>query len=144
MPRVAIALGSNLGDRAANIAAAIYALQELAVSHEPFLTASLYDTNPLDCPPGSPRFLNTVIEMGYAGNDPLELLEKTQAIETLLGRVANPIRNSPRIIDIDILYFGEAILNHPRLALPHPRISQRAFVLDPLLEIRPDAMATLC
>jgi 2-amino-4-hydroxy-6-hydroxymethyldihydropteridine diphosphokinase len=144
MPRVTIALGSNLGDRAANITAAINALRELAVSNEPFLTASLYDTSPMDCTPGSPRFLNTVIEMAYPENDPLGLLEKTQAIETLLGRDANPIRNSPRIIDIDILYFGDVILNHPRLELPHPRISERPFVLVPLRQIRHDAMATIC
>lgn len=138
MPRVAIALGSNLGDRHANIAAATEALRGLATPGEPFLTASLHDTAPQDCPPGSPRFLNTAIELHYAGDDPVELLGKTQALEMALGRARNPVRNAPRVIDIDILLFGEMSLHDPRLTLPHPRISERPFVLLPLREIRPD------
>lgn len=138
MPRVAIALGSNLGDRAANLAAATAALRALAAPGEPFLTASLYDTTPQDCPPDSPRFLNTVIELNYPGDDPLELLCETQSIERALGREPNPVRNAARIIDIDILLFGEISLEHPALQLPHPRIKERPFVLFPLCEIRPD------
>jgi 2-amino-4-hydroxy-6-hydroxymethyldihydropteridine diphosphokinase len=139
MPRVAIALGSNLGDRSANVAAAITELRKIASPGEPFLTASLYDTAPQDCPPDSPRFLNTAIDLDYAGSDPLELLGLTQAIETRLGREAKPVRNAPRIIDIDILIFGDLELNHPLLQLPHPRIAERPFVHLPLREIRPDA-----
>lgn len=139
MPRVAIALGSNLGDRSANIAAATAELRKIATPGEPFLTASLHDTAPQDCPPDSPRFLNTVIDLHYAGQDPLELLALTQAIEIRLGRDPNPIRNAPRIIDIDILLFGEVELDHPMLRLPHPRIAERPFVYLPLREIRPDA-----
>ena len=138
MPRVAIALGSNLGDRRANIAAAIAELRKIATPGEPFLTASLHDTAPQDCPPDSPRFLNTAIDLHYAGNDPLELLAQTQALETRLGREPNPVRNSPRIIDIDILLFCDVELDHPLLQLPHPRISERPFVYLPLREIRPD------
>lgn len=136
MPRVAIALGSNLGDRHAYIAAAIAAIRELAADEEPFLTASLYDTEPDNCPPDSPRFLNTAIEFSYPGTDPLELLGKTQQIERTLGRQPNAIRNAPRTIDIDILHFGDTILNHPTLQLPHPRINERPFVYLPLREIR--------
>jgi 2-amino-4-hydroxy-6-hydroxymethyldihydropteridine diphosphokinase len=139
LPRIAIALGSNLGDRRANIAAAIDELRGIAIPGEPFLTASLHDTAPQDCPPDSPRFLNTVVDLGYAGNDPLELLALTQAIETRLGRERNPVRNSPRIIDIDILLFGDVELDHPLLRVPHPRIAERPFVYLPLREIRPDA-----
>ena len=138
MPRVAIALGSNLGDRHAHLAAATAALRAIATPGEPFLTASLHDTTPQNCPPGSPRFLNTVIDLHFAGDDPLALLEITQALELQLGREINPLRNAPRIIDIDILLFGEETLDHPRLTLPHPRISVRPFVLLPLREIRPD------
>lgn len=137
MPRVAIALGSNLGDRAANLTAASTALRLIATPGEPFLTASLYDTAPQDCPPGSPRFLNTVIDLDYPGTDPLALLAETQAMERSLGRDPNSTRNAPRIIDIDILLFGEVSLQHPFLELPHPRISERPFVLLPLREIRP-------
>jgi len=135
LPRTAIALGSNLGDRHANIAAATQALRDLATPGDPFLTASLYDTEPQDCPPGSPRFLNTVIEMHYNGHDPLELLKKMQALELALGRERNPVRNAPRIIDIDILLFGDMHLEHPLLTIPHPRIRERPFVLFPLREI---------
>jgi len=136
LPRVAIALGSNLGNRHANIAAATGALRDLATPGEPFLTASLHDTAPQNCPPGSPRFLNTVIDLHYSGEDPLELLDKTQAIELRLGREPNPVRNAPRVIDIDILLFGESSLENPRLTLPHPRIAERPFVYLPLREIR--------
>ena len=138
MPRVAIALGSNLGDRHATISATIVELRKLATPGELFLTASLHDTAPQNCPPGSPRFLNTVIDLHYSGGDPLDLLEKTQAIERKLGRASSPIRNAPRPIDIDILLFGEITLSHPSLQLPHPRIYERPFVLIPLKEIRPD------
>jgi len=138
MPRVAIAIGSNLGDRHANLSAAIAELRKIATPGEPFLEASLHDTGPQGCPPGSPRFLNTVIDLHYSGEDPLELLEKTQALERRLGRAANSVRNAPRLIDIDILLFGETTLTHPALRLPHPRIHERPFVLLPLQEIRPD------
>jgi len=137
MHRVAIALGSNLDNREANIAAAISGLREISTPGEPFLTASLYDTTPQNCPPDSPRFLNTVIEISYAGEDPLELLDLTQALEEKLGRAPNPVRNAPRVIDIDILLFGETTFDNPRLTLPHPRIRERPFVLLPLQEIRP-------
>ncbi|MBG7606487.1 MAG: 2-amino-4-hydroxy-6-hydroxymethyldihydropteridine diphosphokinase [Verrucomicrobia bacterium] len=138
MPRVAIALGSNLGDRHANIAAATAALRDLATPGEPFLTASLHNTAPQNCPPDSPRFLNTVIDLHYSGADPLEFLDRTQSLELALGREPNPVRNAPRLIDIDILLFGKTALNDTRLSLPHPRISERPFVLLPLQEIRPD------
>ena len=136
MPRVAIALGSNLGNREANIAAAISELRKISSSEEAFLEASLYDTEPQNCPPGSPRFLNTAVDLHFSGNDPLELLNLTKKIERKQGREPNPVRNSPRIIDIDILLFGETILDHPDLQLPHPRIHERPFVLNPLKEIR--------
>ncbi|MFK7849588.1 MAG: 2-amino-4-hydroxy-6-hydroxymethyldihydropteridine diphosphokinase [Akkermansiaceae bacterium] len=138
MPRVAIALGSNLGDRKANIAAAIKGLRNLSTEGEPFLTAKLYDTSPQDCPPESPRFLNTAVDFHYTGDNPLTLLEQTQHLEQSLGRESNPIRNSPRIIDIDILLFGDQTLRDPRLEIPHPRIRERPFVLLPLREVRPE------
>jgi 2-amino-4-hydroxy-6-hydroxymethyldihydropteridine diphosphokinase len=137
MPRVAIALGSNLGNRQENIVAAIAELRKISCSNEAFLVASLHDTEPLNCPPNSPRFLNTVIDLHYKGDNPLELLALTKSIEKKLGREPNPIRNAPRTIDIDLLHFGDTILNHPDLILPHPRIQERPFVLNPLKEIRP-------
>jgi len=137
MPRVGIALGSNLGDRLANLHAARGKLREIAAPEAPFLAASTYQTEPLLCPPGSPFFHNSVVEIGFDG-DPFELLEITQGIERELGRTLKPERNAPRIIDVDLLYFGDRIIDTESLALPHPRITERCFVLQPLAEILPD------
>jgi 2-amino-4-hydroxy-6-hydroxymethyldihydropteridine diphosphokinase len=137
MPRVGIALGSNLGDRLANLHAARGKLREIAVPGAPFLAASTYQTEPLLCPPGSPFFYNSVVEIAFDG-DPFELLEITQGIEEQLGRAVHPQRNAPRVIDVDLLYFGNHIIDTELLALPHPRLSERRFVLQPLAEIRPD------
>jgi len=137
MPRVGIALGSNLGDRTANLEAARTCLREIATPDEPFLTASDHQTEPLNCPQGSPLFYNSVIEIGYEGN-PRELLELTQAIERKLGRIVSSERNAPRVIDVDLLYFGQELIVTESLILPHPRIQERRFVLQPLAEIRPD------
>lgn len=137
MPRVGIALGSNLGDRQAHLAAARVRLREIATAGEPILEAADFKTEPLDCPLGSPEFLNSVVEIDFAG-EPLELLALTQEIEKALGRAANPQRNAPRVIDVDLLYFGGEIVVTPQLILPHPRIGERLFVLEPLASIRPD------
>lgn len=137
MPRVGIALGSNLGDKESNLQAARDCLREIATPGAPFLEASNYQTEPLLCPPGSPLFCNSVVEIDFNGN-PFELLELTQAVEKKLGRNATPERNAPRIIDVDLLYFGDEIVDTEDLVLPHPRIGERLFVLEPLAEIRPD------
>ena len=137
MPRIGIALGSNLGDRLANLQAARACLLEIATPGEPFLQASIYQTEPLRCPPGSPLFYNSAVEIDFVG-DPFELLGITQAIEKKLGRSATSARNAPRVIDVDLLYFGDAVIDTEALVLPHPRIGERRFVLQPLAEIRPD------
>jgi 2-amino-4-hydroxy-6-hydroxymethyldihydropteridine diphosphokinase len=137
--RAGIALGSNLGDRMAHLRAAIAALREIHTPGGSFLIATVYQTEPRHCPPGSPPFLNTAIEMSFTGA-PLDLLALTQAAEVRLGRESNPERNAPRVIDIDILYLGGETLDHPALTLPHPRIGERRFVLRPLADIRPGLM----
>ncbi len=137
MPRVGIALGSNLGDRLAHLHAACDALREIATRGEPILQAPIYQTEPLLCPPGSPFFYNTVVEIAFEG-EPLNLLQLTQSIEKKLGRSAAPERNAPRFIDVDLLYFGDRIIDTGNLTLPHPRIGERRFVLQPLAEIRPE------
>ncbi|NJM36948.1 MAG: 2-amino-4-hydroxy-6-hydroxymethyldihydropteridine diphosphokinase [Akkermansiaceae bacterium] len=137
MPRVGIALGSNLGDRLANLNAACDCLREINTPSEPFLRASIYQTEPLLCPLSSPFFYNSVIEIHFNGSA-FELLEITQSIEKKLGRVTASIRNAPRVIDIDLLYFGDEIIDSENLILPHPRITERSFVLQPLAEIRGD------
>jgi 2-amino-4-hydroxy-6-hydroxymethyldihydropteridine diphosphokinase len=137
MPRVGIALGSNLGDRLAHLHAAREALRDIATPGEPFLQAPTYQTEPLLCPPGSPFFYNSVLEIAFDG-DPFDLLELTQSIERKLGRTGTPERNAPRVIDVDLLYFGDHIIDAEHLVLPHPRIGERRFVLQPLAGIRPD------
>jgi 2-amino-4-hydroxy-6-hydroxymethyldihydropteridine diphosphokinase len=135
MARTGIALGSNLGDRAANMRAAVEALG--GISAAPMRVAPLYETEPQGCPDGSPAFLNTVVEIDWPG-DPLDLLEKTRAIEERLGRAPNPLRNAPRVIDVDILYCGDAVVDSAALTLPHPRMAMRSFVLMPLADLDPD------
>ena len=137
MPRAGIALGSNLGDRISNIHTALEALRRIASPGEPVLAAPVYQTAPRLCPPGSPDFLNTVVEIGFNGG-PLELLALTRAIEQQLGRTRGAERNTPRTIDIDLLYLGDEILQDDELTLPHPRIGERRFVLQPLADIRPE------
>ena len=135
MARTGIALGSNLGDRAANMRAAVEALR--GISAAPLRVAPFYETEPQGCPDGSQAFLNSVVEIDWPG-DPLDLLEKTRAIEQRLGRAPNPLRNAPRVIDIDILYCGDAVVDSADLTLPHPRMAMRSFVLMPLADLDPD------
>jgi 2-amino-4-hydroxy-6-hydroxymethyldihydropteridine diphosphokinase len=137
MARAGIALGSNLGDRLANLRAALLALREISAPGEPVLAAPVYQTEPCDCPPGSPDFLNTVVEIAFDGQ-PAELLTKTRYIERQLGRAPAAERNAPRVIDLDLLYLGDVVHESADLVLPHPRIVQRRFVLQPLAEIRPE------
>lgn len=137
MPRAGIALGSNLGDRMGNLRAALDALRQIAIPGAPLLAAPVYQTEPRFCPPGSPDFLNTVVEIGFNGS-PLELLAQTRAMEIKLGRTRGAERNAPRTIDIDLLYLGDEILEEGELTLPHPRTGERRFVLQPLCDIRPE------
>ena len=137
MPRAGIALGSNLGDRMANLDMATQMLREIAIKNETFLKAHVYQTEPLHCPPDSPDFLNTVVEFGFDGTAS-ELLGKTRAIEISMGRLSNPQRNAPRVIDVDILYLGNEQCDSSDLILPHPRLHERRFVLQPLADIRPE------
>ena len=140
-PRVGIALGSNLdsplGDRLSNIKLARDLLEKLTPDGTELIQAHVYQSEPLDCPEDSPVFLNTVIELSYDGS-PDELLRQTQAIERQLGRDVIREKNAPRIIDIDILYFGTDLYHDALLTLPHPEMTHRRFVLQPLADIRPD------
>lgn len=135
--RVGIALGSNLGNRLANICEARDRLLEIAVPESRFLQAPVYESQPVDCADDAPNFLNTVIEICYA-KEPYDLLAMTQKIELDLGRETTDERNAPRVIDVDILYFGREQINEERLTLPHPRLLDRRFVLQPLHEICSD------
>jgi len=137
MARAGIALGSNLGDRLANLRAARDRLVRLSPESASLLQAPVYQTVPLHCPDGSPDFLNTVIELELAAA-PLDLLRATQAIERQLGRPAGGPRHAPRVIDVDLLYLGTETMASAALVLPHPQLAQRRFVLQPLADIRPE------
>ncbi|MEE8193966.1 MAG: 2-amino-4-hydroxy-6-hydroxymethyldihydropteridine diphosphokinase [Dehalococcoidales bacterium] len=129
---VYLGLGSNLGDRQQNLDRALdYLSQRMPVAE----VSSVYDTSPLENP-DQPRFLNMVCQV-HTRLKAAELLMLAKGIERKLGRLPGK-PNSPRPIDIDILLYDEQVINTPELTVPHPRLSQRAFVLVPLAEIAPD------
>jgi 2-amino-4-hydroxy-6-hydroxymethyldihydropteridine diphosphokinase len=101
------------------------------------VSSAIYETEPVGCEPGASRFLNTIIEFDYRG-DPERLLEKLFRIEESLGRKRDHQKNVSRTIDIDLLYSGDRRINNERLQLPHPRMHQRKFVLQPLVDIQPE------
>ena len=139
---VGIALGSNQGDRLATLREARTRIAKLVPGNQPAaacLCAPVFETEPLDCSPGAGSFLNTVIEIGCpAPFSPTRLLLRLQSIENALGRPTRHPRNASRTIDLDILYAGKFRSELPGLTLPHPRLAQRKFVLEPLAAIRPD------
>lgn len=128
-----IALGSNAGDRLSHLRAAAAALREV----DPRLEVSpVYETAPVDCPDGSGAFLNAVAILTWT-DSPGALLRFLRSIECRLGRPADRARNAPRTMDLDILYAGGAVLTGDELTLPHPRLHERHFVLQPLCDLRP-------
>ena len=132
-----IALGSNLGDSAQIIRAAFHRLQQF--SAEQLQSSSLWQTAPIDCPPGSPPFVNAVAVFVPRENEtPESLLGKLQAIEIEFGRAPKLVLNEPRSLDLDLIAFGNEARDTPLLTLPHPRAHLRRFVLAPLAEIAPD------
>ncbi len=135
--RAGVALGSNLGDRLANLRNARKDIATLPGVLPPMRSSAIYETDPVGCEPGAAKFLNAVIEFGYDGR-PEDLLHSLSTIEKILGRPADHARNVSRNIDLDLLYCGEAVIMSTDLQLPHPRISGREFVLRPLGDIRPD------
>jgi 2-amino-4-hydroxy-6-hydroxymethyldihydropteridine diphosphokinase len=127
---IVIALGSNLGDRAWYLRRAIYELTRVVTVVR---LSSIIETEPVDAPPESPRFLNMVIA-GYTTLSPEELLDGLMAIETRLGR-RRTARNAPRVIDLDLILHSANVRRSERLTLPHPRFRQREFVMKPLREL---------
>jgi len=132
--RVGFGLGSNLGDRGEAIEKAFLFLGRCGKN---LARSSIYESDPVDCPPDSPMFLNAVGELDYEG-DLFELLQACLNYEREQGRPEVHARNAPRQVDIDLLYAGDAIFTGSKLTLPHPRLHLRAFVLLPLMEICPD------
>jgi len=132
MERVFIALGSNLGNRQNNLDDA---LEALAATVRITSRSSIYETDPayvID----QPSFLNMVVA-GETGLKADPLLSEFKRIEADIGRVPTR-RNGPRVIDLDILYYGDQVIETDVLIVPHPRIAERLFVLEPLCEIAPE------
>lgn len=136
---VAIGLGSNLGDRRAQLEGALRALRAsplLAVR----AVSSFHETAPVGGPPGQPDFLNAAL-VGEALAGPFEILELLQALERRAGRDRRrTLRNGPRTLDLDLLVQGARCFSSARLELPHPRMLERSFVLEPLAEIAPELL----
>jgi 2-amino-4-hydroxy-6-hydroxymethyldihydropteridine diphosphokinase len=130
--QVYLGLGANLGDRQANLARALKLLGERLRVEQ---VSPIYETQPVGYAE-QPPFLNAVCraqtELG-----PLQLLSLVKGIEASLGRVPS-FPNAPRPIDLDIIIYGDLIMETPDLTIPHPRLEERAFVLIPLLEVAPD------
>jgi 2-amino-4-hydroxy-6-hydroxymethyldihydropteridine diphosphokinase len=129
-----LGLGSNVGDPAANLRAAIAALSERGVIVE--ATSSLYETEPVGEVLDQPDFLNAAIRIRTA-LEPTELLAACKRVEAALGREGGGPRHGPRPIDVDVLLLGDIELETEALSLPHPEVSSRRFVLEPLLELDP-------
>lgn len=129
---VYLGLGSNMGNRQANLEKALELLsQRLRVEK----TSPIYDTEPIGNT-NQPRFLNLVCQI-YTRLAPTELLALAKGIESKLGRIPGKV-NAPRPIDIDILFYDDQVVETPELIIPHLRLTERAFVLVPLAEIAPD------
>jgi 2-amino-4-hydroxy-6-hydroxymethyldihydropteridine diphosphokinase len=131
--RVFVGLGSNLGDRELNLRRALQQLEELGTVR----ASSFRETDPVGVT-DQPKFLNAAAELA-TDLPPKELLERLLEIERELGRDrATERRWGPRVIDLDLLLFGEEAIDDPGLTVPHPRLADRRFVLEPLCELNED------
>lgn len=140
MALVYLGLGSNLGEREANLAAARNGLAQL---RDTVLidNARIYETPPVGGPSGQGMFLNSA-SLVETSLEPLEFLREIQEIERRVGRVreAEEVRWGPRVIDIDILLWDDAVFDEGELIVPHPRLAERAFVLLPLADLDGDML----
>lgn len=127
-----IALGSNLGDRRRHLEAGLAGLRDAGI--RPLEVSSVWETEPVESP-STRWFWNMTVKVETCRN-PLEVLDSLLGIEDLEGR-RRSIRNGPRTLDLDLLMLGDLEVDHDRLSLPHPRMWQRRFVLEPLAEIEP-------
>ncbi|MDA8345624.1 MAG: 2-amino-4-hydroxy-6-hydroxymethyldihydropteridine diphosphokinase [Thermaerobacter sp.] len=135
MTEAAVGLGANLGDRLRTLRAGLFGvgLPILAVS-------SLYESAPVETDPLQPRYLNAVAILDVpAEMGPEAMLSRLLQVEAVHGRVRRGAGKAPRTLDLDLLLFGTEQVDTPKLQLPHPGVARRRFVLEPLLEVRPQA-----
>lgn len=136
-PEALVALGSNLGDPAGQIRDAMDRLE--ALSRLPVRRSSLWWSTPVECPPGSPVFINAAVALAPRdGETPESLLAGLQEIEREFGRRPKQVTNEARPLDLDLIAWGAEVRATASLILPHPRAHQRRFVLEPLAELVPD------
>ena len=135
MARVFIGIGSNEGDRLENISQAVWQLGSIPGIRVSRM-ATIYDTEPVGGPP-QPEFLNTVVELETMLS-PQQLLDTVKGVERKMGRLPSGPRWGPRVIDLDILLYDGGVLNEPNLIIPHPRMHERRFVLEPLTQLAPE------
>lgn len=128
-----VGLGANLGDRGQALAQAVHAMAQLPGT-QVVAVSSLYVSAPVDA--GGPDYLNAVAAL-HTTLAPLDLLHALQAIELAAGR-ERPYRNAPRTLDLDVLLYADQSITTAELTVPHPRIAERAFVLQPLAELAPE------
>ena len=131
-----VGLGANLGEREAALRQALAALGQCPGTRV-LRVSPLYGSAPVDA--GGPDYLNAVAEVATT-LAPEALLQALQAIEQSAGR-ERPYRNAPRTLDLDILWFGDQVIDTPELTVPHPRMAERAFVLRPLADLAPERVA---
>lgn len=132
-----VALGSNLGDSRTLLLAAMDRIESFSAA--PLRRSSLWQSTPVDCPLGSPLFVNAVAGLTpLLGETPESLLAKLQTLESEFGRQPKQVLNEARPLDLDLVAFGNERRNSPPLILPHPRAHLRRFVLQPLNEIAPE------
>ncbi len=132
-----LSLGSNMGDRESNLAQATMALS-INLNISDFQSSSYYDSEPL-YNINQPNFLNSVVKCKTTLK-PFEVLDVIQKVEKMIGRKNKKEKNGPRIIDIDILFHGDAVIETENLSIPHPMLSLRKFVLIPFVELDPNFM----
>lgn len=136
--RGVLSIGSNVGDRRANLQGAVDSLSD---TPEVWVTAvsAVYETTPVDSPEGAKDYLNAIVLLDTTLSAPT-LLDRALAIEAAYGRErSDEIRNEPRTLDVDLIVLGDRRADEPDLKLPHPRAADRAFVLVPWHDLEPDA-----
>jgi 2-amino-4-hydroxy-6-hydroxymethyldihydropteridine diphosphokinase len=138
--RAVLGLGSNVGNRLGHLQAAAQRIAKICHVER---ASHVYETAPVGGPPQG-SFYNAALLVTYAG-EPLHLLDALQAVETILGRHRGPdeVRWGPRTIDIDLLWIEGLAMESDRLVVPHPRLTERAFALRPLVDVAPDAIDPL-
>lgn len=133
MATVAIALGSNLGDRRGHL---VWAVEQLGRTLRDIRVSPLVETEPVDVPGPQPPYLNAVL-VGETDAGPDELLGVLMGLEQACGR-ERPAWRAPRTLDLDLILHGDVVIDTPTLSIPHPRFRERSFVLDPLADLVPE------